>query len=78
MQGANQGAADKPLDGNSGKGLRIGIVQARFNADITDALASACLDEFAALGVAANDAEGGARKSFRDVKSYRRRKRWLA
>eukprot|EP01032_Pedospumella_encystans_P027055 gene27055-30587_t len=49
------GAADKPLDGNSGKGLRIGIVQARFNADITDALASACLDEFAALGVAAND-----------------------
>jgi branched-chain amino acid transport system ATP-binding protein len=30
------------------------------------------------LGVAANDAEGSARKSFRDVKSYRRRKRWLA
>ena len=30
------------------------------------------------LGVAANDAEDGARKSFRDVKSYRRRKRWLA
>ncbi|WP_423195039.1 MULTISPECIES: ABC transporter ATP-binding protein [unclassified Cupriavidus] len=30
------------------------------------------------LGVAASDAEGGARKSFRDVKSYRRRKRWLA
>ncbi|TPQ42048.1 ABC transporter ATP-binding protein [Cupriavidus pinatubonensis] len=30
------------------------------------------------LGVAANDAEGGERKSFRDVKSYRRRKRWLA
>lgn len=28
------------------------------------------------LGVAAND--GGERKSFRDVKSYRRRKRWLA
>ena len=30
------------------------------------------------LGVAANDADGGARRSFRDVKSYRRRKRWLA
>ena len=30
------------------------------------------------LGVAANDADGAARKSFRDVKSYRRRKRWLA
>ncbi|MCY1222979.1 High-affinity branched-chain amino acid transport ATP-binding protein LivF [compost metagenome] len=30
------------------------------------------------LGVAANDVDGGARKSFRDVKSYRRRKRWLA
>jgi len=30
------------------------------------------------LGVAANDADGGGRKSFRDVKSYRRRKRWLA
>jgi branched-chain amino acid transport system ATP-binding protein len=28
--------------------------------------------------VAANDADGAARKSFRDVKSYRRRKRWLA
>ncbi|KDP83305.1 MULTISPECIES: ABC transporter ATP-binding protein [Cupriavidus] len=30
------------------------------------------------LGVAANDGEGGGRSSFRDVKSYRRRKRWLA
>ncbi|MBY4896599.1 ABC transporter ATP-binding protein [Cupriavidus sp. AU9028] len=30
------------------------------------------------LGVAANDADGGRRSSFRDVKSYRRRKRWLA
>src|SRR5437868_13985630 len=30
------------------------------------------------LGVAANDAEGAGRKSFRHVKSYRRRKRWLA
>jgi branched-chain amino acid transport system ATP-binding protein len=30
------------------------------------------------LGVAANDDEAGARQSFRDIKSYRRRKRWLA
>lgn len=30
------------------------------------------------LGVAASDGEGGGRSSFRDVKSYRRRKRWLA
>ena len=45
---ANQGA-EMALDGT---GLRIGIVQARFNADITDALAEACLAELAALGVA--------------------------
>ena len=50
MQHANKGA-DVALDG---KGLRIGIVQARFNEDITDALAKACLDELAALGVAAD------------------------
>ena len=52
MQGANKGADAKPLDG---KGLRIGIVQARFNADITDALATACLAELEKLGVAAAD-----------------------
>ena len=51
MQGANKGE-NTPLNG---KGLRIGIVQARFNADITDALASACLSELEALGVAASD-----------------------
>ena len=45
---ANQGA-EMALDGT---GLRIGIVQARFNAAITDALAEACLAELAALGVA--------------------------
>jgi 6,7-dimethyl-8-ribityllumazine synthase len=48
---ANKGA-EAPLDG---KGLRIGVVQARFNADITDALAKACLAELAALGVDADD-----------------------
>ena len=47
MQGADQGqAAD--LDGED---LRIGIVQARFNADITAALAKACLAELETLGV---------------------------
>ena len=47
MFGADKGAADK-LDG---KKLFIGIVQARFNASVTDALASACLHELSALGV---------------------------
>ena len=36
-----------------GRDLRIGIVQARFNAALTDALATACLAELAELGVAA-------------------------
>ncbi len=48
MQHANQGTAAN-LDG---EGLAIGIVQARFNADITDKLAESCLAELAALGVA--------------------------
>ncbi len=47
MQGAIKGAP-MTLDG---KGLRIGIVQARFNEDITDALASACRGELVVLGV---------------------------
>lgn len=51
MQDANKGG-DVALDG---KGLRIGIVQARFNEDITDALAKACLGELEQLGVAAED-----------------------
>jgi 6,7-dimethyl-8-ribityllumazine synthase len=49
MLNANKGAAG-PLDGSS---LRIGIVQARFNEDITNALASACLAELDKLGVKA-------------------------
>jgi len=53
MLNANKGAAPA-LDG---KGLRIGIVQARFNEDITGALATACLAELAMLGVADNDIE---------------------
>jgi len=53
MQDANKGAV-QPLDG---KGLRIGIVQARFNEDITNALAQACLGELESLGVATGDIE---------------------
>lgn len=40
-----------------GNGLRIGIVQARFNTALTDRLAQACLDELALLGVAAKHIE---------------------
>jgi 6,7-dimethyl-8-ribityllumazine synthase len=45
--GAEKGTADK-LDGRK---LVIGIVQARFNESITNALADACRHELAALGV---------------------------
>ncbi|MDP2262052.1 MAG: 6,7-dimethyl-8-ribityllumazine synthase [Hydrogenophaga sp.] len=47
MFGADKGTANL-LDG---KKLSIGIVQARFNADITDALYQACHSELLALGV---------------------------
>ena len=47
MFGAEKGSADK-LDG---KNLVIGIVQARFNESVTNALAVACLQELTALGV---------------------------
>ena len=49
MFGADKGTADK-LDG---KKLHIGIVQARFNEDITNALAAACRAELDRLGVKA-------------------------
>jgi 6,7-dimethyl-8-ribityllumazine synthase len=39
----------------NGKGLRIGIVQARFNEAITQALLKACTDELQAMGVHADD-----------------------
>lgn len=51
MFGADKGKADR-LDG---KGLRIGVVQARFNAAITDALSLATLAELQRLGVANDD-----------------------
>ena len=47
MQDADKGAA---LTLN-GQDLRIGIVQARFNAEITAKLAESCLAELTALGV---------------------------
>ena len=50
MQQADQGQV--ALDG---RGLRIGVVQARFNAPITDALWRACRAELTALGVAEAD-----------------------
>lgn len=48
MQNADKGQSREL----SGVGLHIGIVQARFNADITDALAQACQDALIDLGVA--------------------------
>ena len=51
MMGAHKGEGPV-LDGH---GLRIGLVQARFNQGITDALAAACRAELAALGVAEAD-----------------------
>ena len=48
MFGAEKGKADK-LDGRD---LVVGIVQARFNESITNALAEACRAELVALGVA--------------------------
>ena len=47
MQGADKGI-EQELDG---LGLHIGIVQARYNEDITNALAVACIQELEALGV---------------------------
>jgi len=50
--------ADKGKEGIlEGQDLRIGIVRARWNAAITDAIAEACLVELVALGVASNHIE---------------------
>src|SRR3954447_832770 len=51
MFGADKGKAD----GLDGKGLAIGIVQARWNEGVTGALALACKGELARLGVEATD-----------------------
>ena len=51
MFGADQGELDANTPRMNGKKLTIGIVQARFNAPITNALAAACKQELIALGV---------------------------
>lgn len=51
MFGADKGKADRL----GGEGLCIGIVQARFNEGITNALAEACKGELARLGVEPGD-----------------------
>jgi len=57
MFGADKGHASTPLERLNGKKLSIGIVQARFNTAITDALAAACKAELLALGVSEKDIE---------------------
>lgn len=47
MQGADKGQAGR-LDGND---LRVGIVQARFNDELTSRMADICIDELVKLGV---------------------------
>ena len=51
MQGANKGTAGEL----AGAGLRIGIVQARFNQEITNRLAEVCRDELLRLEVQDRD-----------------------
>jgi 6,7-dimethyl-8-ribityllumazine synthase len=41
----------------SGEGVRVGIVQSRFNAAITDAMTDGCLAELTRLGVAEDDVQ---------------------
>lgn len=50
----NASSPDAALDGS---GLRIGLVQSRFNQPVTDALVDACMTELAALGVARTDVD---------------------
>ena len=55
MQGADQGTAGALAGELAGEGLRIGIVQARFNDALTHKLAQACLAELARLDVDPGD-----------------------
>ncbi len=55
MFGADKGSVANSDNRMNGKRLKIGIVQARFNADVTNALASACRAELLALGVLEKD-----------------------
>ncbi len=53
MQNADQGAASAAV--LDGRGLRIGVVQARFNAGVTDTLWQSCRAELLRLGVQAEN-----------------------
>jgi len=57
MFGADKGSVSSTDSRMNGKGLKVGIVQARFNAGVTDTLAQACKTELLALGVAEKDIE---------------------
>lgn len=57
MFGAEKGVAVNAHSLLDGKKLHIGIVQARFNASITDSLFQACHTELLSLGVLAKDIE---------------------
>lgn len=57
MFGADKGTVAHGDERLNGKKLKIGIVQARFNAEVTNALAQACKAELLALGVAEKDIE---------------------
>lgn len=57
MFGADKGNVASTDNRMNGKDLKIGIVQARFNAAVTDALAQACKAELVALGVTEKDIE---------------------
>jgi 6,7-dimethyl-8-ribityllumazine synthase len=55
MFGADKGPVDADDARMNGKKLKIGIVQARFNASVTNALANACKTELLVLGVSEKD-----------------------
>lgn len=55
MFGADKGEIATTDDRLNGKKLKVGIVQARFNAAVTDALTAACKAELLTLGVAEKD-----------------------
>jgi 6,7-dimethyl-8-ribityllumazine synthase len=55
MFGADKGTVAATDSRMNGKKLKVGIVQARFNASVTDALTQACKTELMALGVAEKD-----------------------
>jgi 6,7-dimethyl-8-ribityllumazine synthase len=55
MFGAEKGHVAMGDSRMNGKKLKIGVVQARFNTGVTDALATACKAELLVLGVAEKD-----------------------